>query len=497
MSDSGEPEVVPEFMATLGRRRFLRLSAATVASGLIPRLGRASTAFGESDVIVVGAGLAGLTAARALIDQGVDSLRVLEARDRVGGRTVNLPIGHGHVVEGGGEWIGPGQDHIARLADELGVGTFPAFYEGDTTYDILGKVSTGYLPDLEAGPAYDLLKLAWKIDREAMKLPAGAPWSAKGAESLDQRTLGDWLTQHKATSFSWAVFRIITRAIMAGYPERISLLWFLYYARGAGGLLPLITNDGGAQDLRFEGGSQILSIKMAESLGERLHLGHPVHGIEHAGTKVRVHTRDGVLSARRVIVAMMPSDTLRIRFEPELPSQKRELAIGWARLPRLPIVKISVIYKTPFWRKMGLSGAMQSDRAPLQLVFDNSPEDGSLGVLSCFLSVAEAPDFADREVRAVKVLKELARYFGNRAYEAVDYVEKDWATDPFSTGCITPLTPGILSRSGPALREPTGRIHWAGTETAEVWCGFMDGAVQSGERVAAEVAEAIRQERPA
>ena len=488
---------VPAFMANLGRRRFLRLSAATVASSLIPRLGHASTPSSESEVIVIGAGLAGLTAARALVDQGIDSVQILEARDRVGGRTVNLPIGHGHVVEGGGEWIGPGQDHIARLADELGVGTFPAFYEGDTTYDIQGKVSTGYLPDLELGPATDFLKLAWKIDREAMKLPAGAPWNAKEAETLDRRTLGDWLTQHRATRFSWAVFRIITRAIMAGYPERISLLWFLYYARGAGGLLPLITNDGGAQDLRFEGGSQILSIKMAESLGERLHLGQPVQRIEHVGPRVRVHTRDSILSARRVIVAMMPSDTLRIRFEPELPSQKRDLAIGWARLPRLPIVKISVIYKMPFWRKMGLSGAMQSDRAPLQLVFDNSPEDGALGVLSCFLSVTEAPGFADRQVREVKVRAELARYFGDQAYGAVDYVEKDWATDPFSTGCITPLTPGILTSAGPALREPTGRIHWAGTETAEVWCGFMDGAVQSGERVAAEVSAAIRKERSA
>lgn len=136
---------------------------------------------------------------------------------------------------------------------------------------------------------------------------------------------------------------------------------------------------------------------------------------------------------------------------------------------------------------------MQSDRAPLQLVFDNSPENGSMGVLSCFLSVAEAPEFADRNVREARVLEELARYFGKQAIEAVGYVEKDWATDPFSTGCITPLTPGILSESGPALREPTGPIHWAGTETAMAWCGFMDGAVRSGERAAAEIRAALRE----
>ena len=136
---------------------------------------------------------------------------------------------------------------------------------------------------------------------------------------------------------------------------------------------------------------------------------------------------------------------------------------------------------------------MQSDRAPLQLVFDNSPENGSMGVLSCLLSVAEASEFADRNVREARVLEELARYFGKQAIEAVGYVEKDWATDPFSTGCITPLTPGILSESGPALREPTGLIHWAGTETAMAWCGFMDGAVRSGERAAAEIRAALRE----
>jgi len=478
-------------LTRLDRRRFLGLSAATVATGLWPGLSRGAAAGTEADVIVVGAGLAGLMTARELIRRGVPSVLVLEARDRVGGRTVNLPIGNGHIVEGGGEWIGPGQERVAQLSDDLGIRTFPSFYEGDTTYDIQGQVSTGLLPDLEIGPACDFLKLGWKLDRMSQRLPVGSPWSAEGAETLDRQSLGGWLSEQHASSYSWAVFRLITRAIMAGYPERISLLWFLFYMRAAGGLIPLILNDGGAQDLRFEGGSQLLSIRMAEALGARLHLAQPVQRIEHTDAGVRVHTRDAAYRARRVVVAMMPSDILRIRFTPELPPERHALAVDWARLPRLPIVKLSVIYETPFWRAQGLNGAMQSDRAPLQLVFDNSPPDESLGVLSGFMSVTEAPDFADRKVRETRVIEELARYFGKRAMKPVGYVEKDWATDPFSTGCITPLTPGILSSSGPALREPVGRIHWAGTETAEAWCGYMDGAVRSGERVAAEVQAAL------
>jgi len=349
------------------------------------------------------------------------------------------------------------------------------------------------LPDFSPRQGYDFFRAAYKLDRLSKQLPHGTPWLAGNAADLDNKTLGAWLAENTSTVWSREVFRLITRALMAGYPERISLLWFLAYLRSAGGLLPLCLNDGGAQDLRFEGGSQLVSIRMAEALGGRVRLEHPVHQVVDApGGPVEVHTPHGVLLAQRLIVAMMPADTLRIDFSPALPPARQALSAGWARLTRLPIVKLSVIYDTPFWRAQGLNGSMQSDRSPIQLVFDNSPDDGSIGVLSCFLSVAEVPAAAHRRDRERLVLDELARYFGDRARATVGYVEKDWATDPWSTGCITPLGPGLLSQFGPALRAPVGRIHWAGTETADRWWGFMDGAVRSGERVAAEVMAASR-----
>jgi monoamine oxidase len=427
-------------------------------------------------------------AARELQRQDRHSFVVLEARDRVGGRTLNMPIGGGHVVEGGGEWIGPGQDAIKALVRELGIGAFDSFYTGDTTYDIEGAISRGWLPEVDFGEATDFVKAAWRLDRLSKTLPLGEPWRARDAAALDRTTLGDWLAANASTSFTPSVFRLISRAVWSGYPERISLLWVLHYLRSAGGLLPVILNDGGAQDQRIEGGSQIISQTMADALGDRVVLRSPVLRIEDQPPgRVRVVTARGVVTADRVIVAMAPSDTARIEFLPALPPARRDLVWGWTRLPRLPLIKAAVLYDAPFWRKDGLNGAMQSDRSPIQLVFDNSPEDGSRGVLSCFLSVVECPHLADRAVREQGLRRELARYFGPKALEATGYVEKDWSADPWSTGCITPLTPGLLSTAGEALRRPCGRIHWAGTETAARWCGYMDGAISAGARAAAEV----------
>ena len=482
------------------RRRFVRLSggAAAAASLGTPGLVRAAVDDARpparhANVIIIGAGLSGLMAGRELARRGVDSFLVLEASDRVGGRTLNMPIGGGHVVEVGGEWIGPGQESIAALIGALGIGSFDHYYDGDTTYDIEGVISRGLLPDVSLAEATDFAKVAWKLDRLCKQLPVGEPWRAADAAGLDQMTLGDWLRQHASTSFTPSVFRLIARGVWSGYPERISLLWVLHYLRAAGGLLPVILNDGGAQDQRIVGGSQVISERMATDLGDRVLLGRPALRIEdHAPERMRVVTPVETFTADRVIVAMAPSDTMRIEFAPGLPKARRELASGWARLPRLPLVKAAVLYESPFWRADGLNGAMQSDRSPIQLVFDNSPEDASMGVLSCFLSVVECPQFAGRKAREEGLREELARYFGPKALDASGYVEKDWATDPWSTGCITPLTRGVLTAGGEHLRKPSGRIFWAGTESAKRWCGYMDGAISAGVRAADEVYASLK-----
>ncbi len=479
-------------MKHLSRRQLLRTTAAALAAGCLPaRWARADER--AVRVAVVGAGLAGLATARELVRQGVDSVVVLEAADRVGGRTLNLPLPGGHMVEGGGEWIGPGQDRIAALAAELGVATFDAYYEGDPLYEIQGVLTRGMVPEFGLGQGWKFLRLAWRLERMAAALPPGEPWRAPDAAALDAITLADWLVREGADAWVVETFRIVTRAVWSGYPERISLLWFLFYIQSGGGLLPVIENDGGLQDLRFRGGSQLVSLRAAEALGTRVRLGEPVTALSGYGEgPVRVRTRRAEYVADYVVVAMSPADSLRLAYVEGTSAARDGLTRRWAQLTRLPLIKHSLVYTTPFWRADGLSGNVMTARAPIQLIFDNSPEDGSFGVLTCFLSPTEAPALAARSERDRLLPQEVARYFGARAREVEAHVEKDWSVDPWSTGCITPIPPGLLTQYGEALRAPMGRIHWAGTESAERGNGYMDGAVRSGERAAAEVAARLR-----
>ena len=341
----------------------------------------------------------------------------------------------------GGEWIGPGQNAVAALIRELGIGAYDHFYEGDTTYDIEGKVSRGFLPDVELSEAADFLKVAWQLDRMCKKLPLGEPWRAKDAATLDRKTFGTWLSERASTSFTPSVFRLITRAVWSGYPERMSLLWILHYLRSAGGLLPVILNDGGAQDQRIEGGSQVISQRMAEALGDRVLLNRPVLRIEDQPPHpVRVITPTETFSANRVVVAMAPADTMRIEFSPQLPKPRLDLASGWARLPRLPVVKAAMLYDEPFWRERR-SQRRDAERPELDSTglrqlsrrsFHGCPQ------LFPFRRGVPAPRRPSRARRGSP--GGARRYFGPKALDATGYVEKDWSTDPWSAGCITPLT---------------------------------------------------------
>jgi monoamine oxidase len=442
----------------------------------------------EADVAIVGAGLAGLVAARRLRAAGLEPV-VVEARDRVGGRTLNEPLGDGQVVEVGGQWIGPTQDRIAALARELGVGTYPTHVTGERLIEFDGEVRrySGRIPRIGPGVLLDVQQAQMKLDRLARRVPLDAPWTAPGAERLDSQTLWSWMRRNVYTRGGRALIELATEAVWAVEPSEVSLLHILFYIRSAGRFDLLLETEGGAQQDRFEGGSQLVSIRMAEELGDAVELGAPVRAVRQSADGVAVHAGDLEVHARRAVVAIPPALCGRIAYDPPMPGYRDQLT---QRMPQGSVIKCMAVYDSPFWREQGLSGEATSDVGPAKLVFDNTPASGSPGVLVGFLEGARAREYGRMRApeRRAAVLRGSGRMFGPRAAEPTRFIERSWADEEWTRGCYgCYMPPGGWTQFGPALRAPIGPIHWAGAETATVWNGYMDGAVQSGQRAASEV----------
>jgi monoamine oxidase len=451
------------------------------------------------DVAIVGAGLAGLTAARQLSRAG-RSVVVLEARPRVGGRTLNHEIGGGAVVEAGGAYVGPTQVHVLALARELGIGTFPAGIPGDQVF-VHGRRVKRYHgdvpPDHLALPGLGIAMA--RVNQLCRQIPLQAPWDHPKARAWDSITFESWLRRTTAGlgpgALEW--FNVFLSSAFGAEARDVSLLFCLWYIAmmgdetHEGNLDRGIAMEGGAQEARLVGGSQLISIKLAEELGERVVLGAPVRRIEQDGT-VRVHSDAGTWSANRVIVAVPPQLASEIAWDPALPPSQDALL---RRLPFGTLMKCDAVYDTPFWREEGLCGmAALRDGTPIRSIFDKTPPEGTPGVLMGFLGGEDwrlwAPVSPDARRRAV--LHCFSRAFGPRALQARDYFETDWVSEPWSRGGPTSIPgPGTLVDFGHSRAVPHGLVHWAGTETARHWNGFMDGAVGSGRRAAREVEELL------
>jgi monoamine oxidase len=440
------------------------------------------------DVVVVGAGLAGLTAASELVAAG-HSVAVLEARDRVGGRTLNHPLGKGKIVEVGGQWVGPGQDRVLARIKRLRLKTFKTYTKGAQVLDYDGALThfTGLIPPLPAADAGDFAQLLGKVIALQATVPLDRPWTAPGAAALDGQTLETWMLANSTTAGARFLLTLATRAVFAAEPRDLSLLHAMFYLHAGNGILNLTSTAGGAQDARIVGGSQLISERMAAKLGDRVVLRAPVRRIAQGRGHVTVTTDAGVWRARRVIVAIAPALAGRIDYSPAVGALRDQLT---QRVPQGSVIKFEAVYPTPFWRRQGLNGYSNSDREPVGFTYDNSPPDGSPGVLLGFVtgSAARRLGRLSGGARRAAVLTSFKRLFGTRAGRPEMLIEHNWSDEVWTRGCYAGfLPPGVWSDYGRALRTPVGRIHWAGTETAERFCGYMDGAVRSGERAAAEV----------
>jgi monoamine oxidase len=446
----------------------------------------------RADVAIVGAGLSGLAAAWELRQLGHSAV-VLEARDRVGGRLLNHELGNGGVVEVGGQWVGPSQDAALGLAAELGLETFPTHVEGDSVIEYRGRVRRyrGEIPRINPAVLIEIERARRKLDRMAAQVPLAAPWEARRASRWDRVTFAEWLRRNAVTGGSRMLLRLAIRSVFGTEPEDLSLLHVLFYIHSAGGFNPLINTAGGAQDSRIVGGSQLLAIKSAERLGDAVRLRTPVRRIADTGAGLELMTDAGAVEAQRVIVAVSPTLAARIEYDPPLPGHRDQMT---QRMPQGTIIKCMAIYEEPFWRAQGLSGVGLSDGGSVNAIFDNTPHGGSPGVLLGFLDGRAARLWGQRSVdeRRAEVSHVFARLFGKRGAKPADYVERAWAEEPWSRGCYSgAFGPSGWTDFGPFLRAPIGRIHWAGTETATAWNGYMDGAITAGRRAAAEAAAAL------
>ena len=447
----------------------------------------------DVDLAVVGAGLAGLAAARHAVAAG-HSVVVLEARDRVGGRTLNEDIGDGKVVEVGGQWVGPGQDRLYALARETRVDTFPTHSEGENLIEFRGDLKRykGTIPRINAAVLADVGQAQAKLDRLAKRVDVEAPWRTPDAERLDSQTFWSWMRRNVYTPGGRMLIELSVEAVWAAEPADVSLLHVLFYIASAGKFDLLLDTAGGAQQDRFVGGSQLVAQRAADDLGDRLVLDSPVRRIVHRGSTVSVIADGATAWCKRVVVAIPPPLAGRIAYDPPLPGHRDQLT---QRMPMGAVVKCMAIYDEPFWRRDGLSGQATSDVGPAKIIFDNSPPDGSPGVLLGFLEGKRAREYTrvGEAERRDAVVGTFARLFGPKAAKPERYLDKSWIEEEWTRGCYGCYLPtGGWTSYGDAIKAPIGCIHWAGTETASIWMGYIDGAIRSGERVAAEVASALQ-----
>eukprot|EP00026_Physarum_polycephalum_P006624 Phypoly_transcript_06674.p1 GENE.Phypoly_transcript_06674~~Phypoly_transcript_06674.p1 ORF type:complete len:493 (+),score=94.93 Phypoly_transcript_06674:117-1595(+) len=487
---------------------------------------------GSWDVVVIGAGLSGCVAAYELAKSGL-KVAILEANDRVGGRTCTVRAKDGNHVDLGGQWVyRQKQNHVMMLLEELEIKTYPQFHKGKKRLELKDGAMSEYASSIPSLPFHSLLDLQLnginKFDNMSSHINVENPVLSDKAAELDSMTVADLANKYMWTPAARQMIAVCTQTILGMEMEDVSALYFLFYIKTAGSVNNLVETENGAQQDKIMGGTgQIFTKLLAklEELGAKLFLDTPVWAIAQSQISAEIRAGDGdteaLFKAKRVIVAVSPKLVEDIEFSPPLPEIRRQImrrgTVG-------SYFKCILFYSTPFWRKKGLSGQMvcyggDVQTQPICLAYDacghqmgDNWEDpwqegeekgsGRQCALVAFICGAYAIYWGEKEPaeRRAAIMAHLARHFGEETKHPIDYLEKDWGKEKYTKGCpVINLPPGALSlvsRLSPKaktyiLREPVGVSHFAATETATEWVGYLDGAVQSGRRAAKEVLEAF------
>jgi monoamine oxidase len=443
----------------------------------------------EADVCVVGAGYAGLTAALRLQQAG-RTVVVLEARDRIGGRVWTQELADGSTIDRGAGWLAPYHDAAYGLAGEMGVTTYKTYVKGKHLLVDGDRIRryTGLIPKISPLAVLAIALNQARVDRMAKQVPLDAPWTAKRAAEWDGQTVAQFLERTGIRSrIGQDLFAMAVRGLFTGDLDDTSFLDLLFLVHSHHSINKLFSIEKGSQENLVHGGAGSIARKVADVLGDAVQLRRPVRSITQQPDRVSVEADGASVSAAHVIVTIPPALVSDIAFDPLLPPDRAEL---YRRTIAGPESKTLVVYDEPFWRADGFSGQTAEPGSASEVTIDASPDGEGVGVLASFAfgAVASNVDALDPAVRRKAVLDALTARLGPRAASPVDVVETAWWKEEWTRGCsMAHFPPGVLTRLGHLLREPMGRVHWAGTETSTISHGAIDGAIRSGERAAAEV----------
>ena len=496
-----------------GRRELLRILGTGAAAAALPRVAvpgemrekgvagiadgselkeSAAAQEGESrrvDVVVVGAGFAGLTVARKLTKAG-KRVVVLEARNRVGGRVKAGTIA-GRTVDVGGMWAAASQTKILELIKEFGFQLVPQFETGKNITEANHRRFEGSGDAFGWGKKTDeeAARVIGKVDALSQEVPLDAPWKAARAREWDTMSAEDWFVKNTTNPEVLGTLRGLTRGILTADAYQVSFLYFLFYMRSGDSFVSQAGfGQGTTQAWTVRETMHGVAGKLGEELKDAIVFESPVRAISQNDAGVTVEADKGTWHADYAVVCLPPPLALRIQYSPILPPE-REILLQ--HMPMGSVVKFWVAYEKPFWRARGYSGLITSDELPSNLVCaDSSLSDAGPGFLVGFMEASGGVMWTGKgkEARKTAVVERLVKFWGADAGRPVDYEDQDWPSDPWSRGCyMASPGPGILSSVGEVIRAPHGRVHWAGTETADRWAGYIDGAVRSGERAAGEV----------